>query len=63
LFCQPEAKQKLIFRVMKVLEDLGLDQRKDLKVGSVLDKKISGGQRKRLNIAIGISCASPPFCF
>ncbi|HRE68039.1 MAG TPA: ATP-binding cassette domain-containing protein [Cyclobacteriaceae bacterium] len=40
------------FRVMKVLEDLGLDQRKDLKVGSVLDKKISGGQRKRLNIAL-----------
>ncbi|HNR73228.1 MAG TPA: ATP-binding cassette domain-containing protein [Cyclobacteriaceae bacterium] len=40
------------FRVMKVLEELGLDQRKDLKVGSVLDKKISGGQRKRLNIAL-----------
>jgi ABC-type multidrug transport system ATPase subunit len=40
------------FRVLKVLEDLGLDQRKDLKVGSVLDKKISGGQRKRLNIAL-----------
>lgn len=40
------------FRVLKVLEDLGLDQRKDLKVGSVLDKTISGGQRKRLNIAL-----------
>ena len=39
-------------RVMKVLEDLGLDHRKDLKVGSVLDKQISGGQRKRLNIAL-----------
>lgn len=39
-------------RVMKVLEDLGLDHRKDLKVGSVLDKRISGGQRKRLNIAL-----------
>lgn len=39
-------------RVMDVLEDLGLDQRKDLKVGSVLDKTISGGQRKRLNIAL-----------
>jgi len=39
-------------RVVKVLEDLGLEQRKDLKVGSVLDKKISGGQRKRLNIAL-----------
>lgn len=39
-------------RVMRMLEDLGLDQRKDLKVGGVLDKTISGGQRKRLNIAL-----------
>ena len=39
-------------RVMQVLENLGLDQRKDLKVGNPLDKKISGGQRKRLNIAL-----------
>lgn len=39
-------------RVMKALEDLGLDHRKDLKVGSILDKQISGGQRKRLNIAL-----------
>ncbi len=39
-------------RVMEVLTSLGLDQRKDLKVGSVLDKTISGGQRKRLNIAL-----------
>jgi ABC-type multidrug transport system ATPase subunit len=39
-------------RVMETLEDLGLEQRKDLKVGNVLDKKISGGQRKRLNIAL-----------
>ncbi|MBN8652994.1 MAG: ATP-binding cassette domain-containing protein [Cytophagales bacterium] len=46
------SETEIDFRVMKVLEDLGLDQRKDLKVGSVLDKKISGGQRKRLNIAL-----------
>ena len=39
-------------RVMHVLESLGLDQRKDLKVGGYLDKTISGGQRKRLNIAL-----------
>ncbi len=39
-------------RVMDVLESLGLEQRKDLRVGSVLDKTISGGQRKRLNIAL-----------
>ena len=39
-------------RVMEVLENLGLDQRKDLPVGNPLDKTISGGQRKRLNIAL-----------
>ena len=39
-------------RVMNVLANLGLDHRKDLRVGSVLDKTISGGQRKRLNIAL-----------
>ena len=45
-------EEQLHKRVMEVLENLGLDQRKDLKVGSVLDKTISGGQRKRLNIAL-----------
>ncbi|WPP48895.1 ATP-binding cassette domain-containing protein [Catalinimonas niigatensis] len=38
--------------VLATLESLGLEHRKDLKVGSVLDKTISGGQRKRLNIAL-----------
>jgi len=45
-------EEELHKRVIGVLESLGLDQRKDLKVGSVLDKTISGGQRKRLNIAL-----------
>ncbi len=44
--------EELHKRVMDVLSSLGLEQRKDLKVGSVLDKTISGGQRKRLNIAL-----------
>jgi len=39
-------------RVMTTLSNLGLDHIKDLKVGNVLNKKISGGQRKRLNIAL-----------
>ena len=39
-------------RVMKTLKDLGLDAAKDLKVGSAINKYISGGQRKRLNIAL-----------
>lgn len=45
-------EEELDKRVMDVLTSLGLDQRKDLKVGSILDKTISGGQRKRLNIAL-----------
>ena len=39
-------------RVTKTLKDLGLDAIKDLKVGSAINKYISGGQRKRLNIAL-----------
>lgn len=39
-------------RVMNLLRDLGLDKAKDLVVGSPLNKTISGGQRKRLNIAL-----------
>ena len=38
--------------VIKTLSNLGLVERKDLKVGSPLNKTISGGQRKRLNIAL-----------
>ncbi len=39
-------------RVMKTLSDLGLEAAKDIIVGSPLNKTISGGQRKRLNIAL-----------
>ena len=35
-----------------VLQDLGLYDIRNMKVGSPLNKKISGGQRKRLNIAL-----------
>ncbi|MFM8911375.1 MAG: ATP-binding cassette domain-containing protein, partial [Flammeovirgaceae bacterium] len=38
--------------VSKTLEDLGLTLTRDLKVGSPLQKTISGGQRKRLNIGL-----------
>lgn len=38
--------------VMKTLQNLGLYKIKDMKVGTPLNKKISGGQRKRLNIAL-----------
>ena len=36
----------------KVLKELGLFEIKDIAVGNPLNKKISGGQRKRLNIAL-----------
>lgn len=39
-------------RVYKVLQSLGLFEIRDMVVGSPLNKKISGGQRKRLNIAL-----------
>ena len=39
-------------RVAKMLNQLGLYEFKDLKVGNPIDKKISGGQRKRLNCAL-----------
>jgi ABC transport system ATP-binding/permease protein len=38
--------------VLRTLDDLGLSETKDLKVGSPLQKIISGGQRKRLNIGL-----------
>ncbi|UII20655.1 ATP-binding cassette domain-containing protein [Fulvivirga ligni] len=38
--------------VTKTLSSLGLLETKDLKVGSPLEKTISGGQRKRLNIGL-----------
>ncbi len=39
-------------KIESVLHMLGLYEIRNLKVGSPLNKKISGGQRKRLNIAI-----------
>ena len=38
--------------VLKTLKDLGLTETRDLKVGSVMQKTISGGQRKRLSIGL-----------
>lgn len=46
------SKKDLHDRVINILSSLGLEQRKDLRVGNVLEKTISGGQRKRLNIAL-----------
>jgi ABC-type multidrug transport system ATPase subunit len=45
-------KEQLDNVVVKMLQSLGLYEIKDIQVGSPLNKKISGGQRKRLNIAL-----------
>lgn len=44
--------QQIAKRVLNLLTALGLYDSKDLKVGSPLEKTISGGQRKRLNISL-----------
>jgi ABC-type multidrug transport system ATPase subunit len=44
--------EEISARVENVLHSLGLFDIKDMKVGTPLNKKISGGQRKRLNISL-----------
>lgn len=46
------SKEKISELVEKVLLSLGLSETRNLKVGSPLQKTISGGQRKRLNIGL-----------
>ncbi|MFN8257683.1 MAG: ATP-binding cassette domain-containing protein [Bacteroidales bacterium] len=45
-------KKEIVKVVETILTDLDLDSIKHLKVGNPLDKSISGGQRKRLNIGL-----------
>lgn len=45
-------KPRLHKLVLQTLNNLGLLEIKDIVVGNALNKKISGGQRKRLNIAL-----------
>ena len=45
-------EKELDAKVMSLLHDLGLEAARDLKAGSAINKFISGGQRKRLNIAL-----------
>lgn len=46
------AEEEIQSLVIDMLSNLGLGETVDLKVGSPLEKTISGGQRKRLNIAL-----------
>ena len=51
--CFSDFSEDLIEKTVdRVLEDLDLEDIKELKVGDPLNKTISGGQRKRLNIAL-----------
>jgi ABC-type multidrug transport system ATPase subunit len=45
-------EEEIIQRVDNLLKNLGLYEIRNMKVGSPLNKKISGGQRKRLNISL-----------
>ena len=45
-------KNEIILKVIRILQDLDLEDIKDLRVGNPLKKLISGGQRKRLNIGL-----------
>ena len=46
------SEKEIVDLVTRVLANLGLSEIRDLKVGSPMHKTISGGQRKRLNIAL-----------
>jgi ABC-type multidrug transport system ATPase subunit len=46
------SESELTSVINKTLVELDLDETRDLKVGNSLNKVISGGQRKRLNIAL-----------
>jgi ABC-type multidrug transport system ATPase subunit/uncharacterized tellurite resistance protein B-like protein len=47
-----KSEDEIVKLVNRTLQSLGLFEKKDLKVGSPFKKTISGGQRKRLNIAL-----------
>lgn len=47
-----KANEEIAAMVDEMLSTLGLTETRDLKVGNPLHKTISGGQRKRLNIAL-----------
>ncbi len=51
--CSRELKKDALEQIVSTtLQELDLYEQRDLKVGSPLNKLISGGQRKRLNIAL-----------
>jgi ABC transport system ATP-binding/permease protein len=57
-----KTKEEIESLVCNTLSNLGLLEKKNLKVGSPLKKIISGGERKRLNIALEL-IREPPVMF
>ncbi|MFL5765046.1 MAG: ATP-binding cassette domain-containing protein [Bacteroidia bacterium] len=61
--CHGDQKSRIIVnKTLSTLAGLGLQEAKDIKVGSPLNKMISGGQRKRLNISLEL-IREPPILF
>lgn len=61
--CHGELNSTIIKeKTLTTLTGLGLQETKDIKVGSPLNKMISGGQRKRLNISLEL-IREPPILF
>ncbi|OFY84218.1 MAG: hypothetical protein A3F72_14415 [Bacteroidetes bacterium RIFCSPLOWO2_12_FULL_35_15] len=61
--CHGELQSNNILKkTLSTLSGLGLQEAKDIKVGSPLNKMISGGQRKRLNISLEL-IREPPILF
>ncbi len=56
------SEEEIHEKVSNTLQSLGLYEIKDMKVGSPLNKRISGGQRKRLNISLEL-IREPPILF
>lgn len=57
-----KSKQDIRASADRVLKDIGLYDKRDLRVGSAVDKVLSGGQRKRLNIGLELM-ANPDLFF
>jgi ABC-type multidrug transport system ATPase subunit/ABC-type multidrug transport system permease subunit len=47
-----KSEEELDAKIEVVLNDISLTERRDLRVGGVTDKTLSGGERKRLNIGL-----------
>lgn len=52
LSLEVQSKRELKKKIVELLKLMGLYEVRNLKVGSLLQKEISGGERKRLNIAL-----------